>query len=364
MDKQLVPKTANNKRKLAKESNLKADQVDECGNTSHTGHLKKQHTEEIRDIEKGEYHTNTISSSERARSKETCSEMAIQESSQEIEKKAETLRKRNAVYSKRKYYKKKIEVDRLDQTRLDLEAKNRNLNNENQRLEALVAGAEKTVRIVESQRNLNELNLLRAPRSLDVATIRNSGSDHRNQLNNLLNEVSESSFLARTLPFQPQTLRSIPTFAADAAMLPPHLESFSSRGGESTSLSNVERILYSQQLSNFIQADSLNLSTRSEVSPRLEYNPLLDATATNILFPPALNTFSSIQLQQILLNNSNRNSMIVEHLLGRTRQNELLQSPRGNIPGLGSTVQPQGRPNDSQNNALIEYLLRRRNQQP
>jgi arsenate reductase-like glutaredoxin family protein len=72
---------------------------------------------------------------------------SVNESNEDIENRSEILRKRNAVYSKRKYYKKKLEVERLEQTRHDLEVGNRTLTRENQRLTSLLVDAQEKVKI-------------------------------------------------------------------------------------------------------------------------------------------------------------------------------------------------------------------------
>lgn len=66
------------------------------------------------------------------------------------EERAVMLRKRNAIYSKRKYYKKKKEVSRLEATKYELESENKRLRNEYRRLETLLLDAKRKVEIMKA----------------------------------------------------------------------------------------------------------------------------------------------------------------------------------------------------------------------
>jgi hypothetical protein len=64
------------------------------------------------------------------------------------------LRKRNAVYSKRKYYKKKMEVERLEMSKSELGVANQRLRTENEILERALQEAQAKVLAVESLRGV------------------------------------------------------------------------------------------------------------------------------------------------------------------------------------------------------------------
>jgi hypothetical protein len=57
------------------------------------------------------------------------------------------VRKRNAIYSKRKYYKKKAEVERLEQEKFKLKVENHRLKNDNDRLESMLRKAQELVTV-------------------------------------------------------------------------------------------------------------------------------------------------------------------------------------------------------------------------
>jgi hypothetical protein len=76
-------------------------------------------------------------------------------------------RKRNAIYSKRKYYKKKREVERLERTRYELESSNLTLKLDNQRLEKLLQEAQDKVALHKS---LDLINLEKLQRQKPTGT--------------------------------------------------------------------------------------------------------------------------------------------------------------------------------------------------
>jgi hypothetical protein len=63
---------------------------------------------------------------------------------------AADIRSRNALYSKRKYYKKKIEVERLEGLKHELTMSNVNLKDDNARLEVMLTEAHKRIRVFDS----------------------------------------------------------------------------------------------------------------------------------------------------------------------------------------------------------------------
>lgn len=63
---------------------------------------------------------------------------------------AEMIRKRNAVYSKRKYYKKKTNIARLVEQRHQFEAKNKELQTEHRRLLNLLNDCQQKARVIEA----------------------------------------------------------------------------------------------------------------------------------------------------------------------------------------------------------------------
>jgi sirohydrochlorin ferrochelatase len=71
------------------------------------------------------------------------------------------VRKRNAVYSKRKYYKKKMEVERLEMSKSELGATNQRLRTENQILELALQEAQAKVLAIESLKGVAGGTLLR-----------------------------------------------------------------------------------------------------------------------------------------------------------------------------------------------------------
>jgi hypothetical protein len=71
------------------------------------------------------------------------------------------LRKRNAIYSKRKYYKKKMEVERLEMSKSELGVANQRLRTENQMLELALQEAQAKVLAVESLQGVTGGTLLR-----------------------------------------------------------------------------------------------------------------------------------------------------------------------------------------------------------
>lgn len=68
------------------------------------------------------------------------------------------LRKRNAMYSKRKYYKKKVEVERLEMSKYELETTNQKLSQDNERLECLLNNAKKIVQMMGESGDRNRDN--------------------------------------------------------------------------------------------------------------------------------------------------------------------------------------------------------------
>jgi hypothetical protein len=72
---------------------------------------------------------------------------------EEAERQAEQ-RRRNALYSKRKYYKKKIEIEQLESRKFDLTIANARLKEDNARLESIVEDAQHKIQLIETPGNL------------------------------------------------------------------------------------------------------------------------------------------------------------------------------------------------------------------
>lgn len=66
------------------------------------------------------------------------------------DERAAMIKKRNAVYSKRKYYKKKLTLSRLVDQRQDFQARNEKLKKENQRLECLLLSCQEKVKVIKA----------------------------------------------------------------------------------------------------------------------------------------------------------------------------------------------------------------------
>jgi hypothetical protein len=320
---------------------------------------KKKPLEELEDSVEGKDDSIITSSSEPlGNSDGQYDEMAaMPETYEEMAKKAESLRKRNAVYSKRKYYKKKLEVERLEKTRYELEEKNRDLKNKNQRLETLLKDAEEQIRLLNPQQMLHAQTLPGRPSSNEHPSV---GNEKSNQLSHLLNEVNPT--LSRAPPYSSHELGSISDTVRQLPEATQRTGHFSDSAEEvMPALSAVERALQTQQLSNLLRNDRMTLLARQGISPGIPYNPLLEAPINNSLLPSTFNSLTASPLQQLLLNNSNQNAIVMEHLLGRARQNDMLQQALlMREAGLGNNIRDD---QNVQNNALIEYLLRRRQQQ-
>jgi hypothetical protein len=107
------------------------------------------------------------------------------------------LRKRNAVYSKRKYYKKKVEVERLEMSKSELGVANQRLRTENQMLELALQEAQAKVLAVESLRGVAAGTLLRQQQTQSLPL--------RNQ------QLSSSAFGASSLATSTLPLSSNPS---------------------------------------------------------------------------------------------------------------------------------------------------------
>jgi hypothetical protein len=74
-------------------------------------------------------------------------------SDEEAERQAEQ-RRRNALYSKRKYYKKKIEIEQLESRKFELTIANTRLKEDNARLESILEDAQDKIQLIETPGSL------------------------------------------------------------------------------------------------------------------------------------------------------------------------------------------------------------------
>jgi hypothetical protein len=304
------------------------------------------------------------------------------------------LRRRNAIYSKRKYDKKKNEVEQLIQTRCDLEAENRQLIEENTGLTSLLA-------LAQAKANIEESSIMQVLKKSRTSPMKNRQS-HADIIG------APSSLLSQlTLPHGHAVLNlpshgGVPVLSSSAQL--DHLLKSNMLGDPLTSrMGPQERqkknpLHFQQYLQSYEQRSVNQLLPPNNLQqnelthiPALTYtnighvqrsvaessglrlwdNPLLSATQ-NISGGGANIALNATQLQ-ILLSRSNEAlhpTNMLDLLTASSAQNDTLNATQSVVENLvarggQSLQQRQGQKQQQQlsdTDALIEYLRRRKRQ--
>ena len=186
------------------------------------------------------------------------------------------LKKRDAIYSKRKYYKKKLKLDCMEKTKDDLELENGTLQRENRRLEFLVTDAQKIV-LEETQKpsfKQRQEKAVSRPQSDTLHSSVASRPSHENNGNCLLRLRLTDALSRKTDPKE-----TVPNTIATAVPSVPGAESYisASSTGNHSSISeflrcrNFERSFQgpSRSLPGFPLADARESSMAQATSTAL-----------------------------------------------------------------------------------------------